>query len=276
MENALLSVSGLRYQWTHGRDVKKEGPVLDNISFDILRGQMTYLMGPNGSGKSTLLKAIAGILPQGRGALSGSIRFLGSEFLSMPTYRKAQNIVYVASDLTAEFPLTAEEVVSLGRACQNQGMLSRLIKGDEKSIRQAMELCLCWDLRHRRLDTLSGGERQLVALASALAQNAKIICLDETLSKMDLNHQVAMCRVLRSMVLHDGLSVIWVSHDMNLTLEWIDQVLVLLKGKLLFQGTRDQVITSEILNKIYPGGDWIVSKNPATGRPKVYLSGLGE
>ncbi len=268
MSQAPLQVLGLSYHRSHKKDV------VQNISFEILRGQIVALLGPNGSGKTTLLKLITGILPlKSSGEGSGTVRYLGSDFLRMPIHRRARSVVYVASDLTVEFPLTAEEVVSLGRASQNSGLLARLIAGDREKIRWAMELCLCWHLRERKLDTLSGGERQLVAIASALAQDPKILCLDESLSKMDLNHQVNISRTLKTMAAKEGLSVILVSHDINFALEWADHALVLMAGQLMANGAVEKVINKALLNKIYPGADWLVSPSPTTGKPCVFFGG---
>ncbi|MEO7164131.1 MAG: ABC transporter ATP-binding protein, partial [Bdellovibrionia bacterium] len=237
---------------------------------DIFEGEVTALLGPNGSGKSTLMKVVAGILSMTRPGCSGQVEYKGTDFFSIASRLRAQRIAYVPADIRAEFPLTAYEAVSLGRTCQSWGLVSRNSQEDQVRIKWAMEHTCCWQLRERNLSTLSGGERQLVAIACALVQGAKILFLDESMSKMDLNHQALIGKMLRSLA-GQGWSILLVCHDMNLASEWSDKGILLKEGKKIAQGTILETVTKEQLQVLYPGVDLVVGKSPASRAPKVFF-----
>jgi iron complex transport system ATP-binding protein len=251
------------------------GPaVLREVSVELFRGEIVALLGPNGSGKSTLMKILAGLLPVGAsGARTGQVRYLGTGFLERPPSERAQCVTYVPADLRAEFPLTALEAVLMGRVCRGSSLLRRTTGEDLDAAQAAMERCRCWGLRARDLHGLSGGERQLVALARAVAQGARVLLLDETLSRMDLDHQAVIGRLLRELASSEGYSVLWVSHDVNLATEWADQCVLLRRsGEKVAQGATRDVLTAERLRALYPGAELRVAPSPASGMPKVYFA----
>ena len=238
-------------------------PILDEVSFEAEKGQIIALFGPNGSGKTTLLKSIAGIQPLSP-SLSGTVRLKEKDFLSLPASMRARQIAYIPADLRSEFPVTAQEAVLLGRiAFTNESETQR-----DDLVRAAMERCFCWNLRDRVLHSLSGGERQLVALARALAQGAKVLLMDESLSKMDLNHQASVGRLLRELRA-EGHTIILVSHDVNLATEWADQILLLNLGKKIVFGPVKETLTPAALKTLYPDTELILNYSPESGAPKV-------
>jgi iron complex transport system ATP-binding protein len=245
--------------------------VLNEISLELDRHEILALLGPNGSGKSTLLKILAGILPIRGGSGSGHVNFAGRDLSLLKSSERAQSVAYVASDLRAEFPLTAFEAVMMGRSCLSRSLLSRFSSHDEDAVHAAMEQCYCWGLRSRDLHTLSGGERQLVILARAIAQGARVLLLDEALSKMDLNHQALVGRLLRSLA-QEGYAIILVSHDVNLGTEWADTCLLLNKGRTVAHGPVREVLIEDRIRSLYPGAELIVGANPVTGMPKVFFA----
>lgn len=262
--NVLLGAYGISYAY----DGKK--PSVEEVSFEIEEGEVLALLGPNGCGKSTLLKAIAGILPLRGTGRSGQIRFKGSDLLSQSTLSRARHVAYVGADLRIDFPITAREVVSLGRLCQGTGALGLLRSEDEQAVRAAMDRALCWNLRDRDVNSLSGGERQLVALARALAQGAKVLLLDEALSKMDLNHQALIGRMLRDLA-REGYAVILVSHDVNLAAQWSRTALLMKAGKKIASGGISDVLTADRIRALYPGADLELGKHPQSGAPQVFF-----
>lgn len=247
----------------------RHGPraVLTEVSFEIAAGEIMALLGPNGSGKSTLLKVLAGLLR----ARSGIIRFRGLETSGWSITERARYITYVGPEFRMEFPMTVREFVSLGRLCHGAGSLTRLSKVDEVAVDAALDRALCGELSGRDVHTLSGGERQLVALARALAQGARVLLLDEALSRMDLNHQARVGGLLRQLAGED-CSIILVAHDVNLAAEWSDTCLLLKEGVCLATGTIRQVLNEQNVRKLYPGADFRVGANPATGAPQVFFS----
>jgi len=249
---------------------KRENPILEEVSFELEKGEILALIGPNGSGKTTLLKAISGLHSlRGRGC-SGVVQFKGSDFLSLSARERAQRVAYVGSELNPEFPLRAEDVVLLGRTSQGGSLLHRMSEEDRQQVQWAMERTFCWSFRHRELASLSGGEKQLVALARALVQGAKILLIDEALSKMDLNHQAQVGKMLRSLA-REGWSIVLVAHDLNLASEWASSGILLKNGRKVASGLMSEIITQEKLRLLYPETNLVVAPNPATGTPKIFF-----
>jgi iron complex transport system ATP-binding protein len=253
--------------------------ILDSVSFEMDSGESLALLGPNGAGKSSLLKILAGIFPPstiGKAKISLQIRLRGEEFGTSSSKTKAQTrarlMTYVAPELRAEFPITAYETVMMGRLCHHPDLFMAFSENDRKAVETAMQRCFCWELRDRDLDTLSGGEKQLVALARAVAQEARILLLDEVLSKMDLHHQARIGKLLRELAT-EGKSVILVSHDVNLAAEWASTALLLLKGNVIARGSIAEVMTEENFHRVYPGAKLVAGKNPVTGAPQIFFGG---
>jgi len=264
MIETLFGVYGMSYSFGTGL-------VLDEVSFEIAPGEILALLGPNGSGKSTLLKSAAGVLRLNRKLCAGVVRYRGHDFLKMDSKLRARSVAYVPPAIRAEFPLTAFETVLMGRTCQTTDtMRAPNFSEDSAAVREAMELCLCWSWRDQDLHTLSGGERQLVALARAIAQKARVFLLDEALSNMDLNHQAAMGRVLKTLA-SKGCAIVLVSHDVNLATEWASTGLLLKNGKRVAQGLIHEVFTEANIRKLYPESNLVVAASPSTGVPKMFF-----
>jgi iron complex transport system ATP-binding protein len=263
---ARLGVYGLSHSYGR-REVLKE------VSFELAAGEILSLLGPNGSGKSTLLKAIAGVLPGESGFARSrhpKVLYQGKDFLSQPLSWRAQRVAYVGADLNAQFPMTAEQAVLLGRSSQGASLFRLSTPDDRAAVEQAMRHCSCWELRRRDLHSLSGGERQLVALARALAQSARTLFLDETLSRMDLHHQAAVGRLLTQLA-SIGYSIVLVSHDVNIASEWAHSALLLRKGERVACGPIREVLTDASIRALYPDSELTVAASPASGAPKVFF-----
>lgn len=260
----ILGVYGLSYAYDGAR------PSVDEVSFEIEEGEILALLGPNGCGKSTLLKAVAGILPLSGNGRSGQVRFKATDLVSETPLARARHVAYVGADLRIDFPITAMEAVALGRICRSPGALGRMRPEDESAVRASMERSLCWGLRDRDVNSLSGGERQLVALARALAQEAKILLLDEALSKMDLNHQALIGRMLRDLA-KEGYGIILVSHDVNFAAQWSRSALLMKSGKKIASGPINQALTAERIRALYPGADLEMGTHPRSGAPQVFF-----
>jgi iron complex transport system ATP-binding protein len=263
--SAFFGAYGITYQ------VKRAGvsrKILDEISFEMDQGEILALLGPNGAGKSTLLKILAGIQKAETGAI---IRLRGEELMSVDPQTRARAITYVGSELRAEFPVTAMEAVLMGRFCHHPLLRHKLSKEDLEQIQFAMETCRCWSFKDQDLQTLSGGEKQLVALARAVAQQSKVILLDESLSKMDLHHQSTVGKLLRKLS-SEGKTFILVSHDVNLAAEWSQRALLLVDGKKAAHGAIESVLTDVHFKNAYPDAGIAVGKNPYSGAPQLFFT----
>lgn len=219
-------------------------PLLQDISFSVSAGQLVALIGPNGSGKTTLLKIMLGLLtPKG-----GTVTMLGQPLPSYAPKARAKTIAYVSQQPALNFPLTVRELVSLGR--YPHGGRGRESNADIQAIDDALERTGAKELCHRQFNSLSGGEKQKVLIARALAQAAKILLLDEPTLHLDLNFQLQILASLRRLCLDQNITVITVLHDVNLVSLFADRALLLSAGTLRGYGPLAEVLTEASIKEL--------------------------
>jgi len=240
-------------------------PILDDFSFAIEEAQVVAIIGPNGSGKTTLLKIINGILfPD-----SGSIFIDGKDTRQWSRQELAKTIAIVPQENLSIFPFYAEEIVLMGRFPH----LSHYHFEDKKDYRiaqEAMEKTDTLSFAARRYDELSAGERQRVLIARALAQEPKILLLDESTVFLDLKHQVQFLSLLRQLNKTQKLTVVFVTHDINLASSHADRIILLYCGKNYAIGSPAEVITADNIKEVY-GVDVLVDQNPQSSLPRMTL-----
>jgi len=200
-------------------------PLLKGVNLEVPSGSLTVLLGKNGSGKSTLLRLMGGLLPFEKGRVS----LLGKDVRRISPSERAGLVGFLPQFHHPVFPFTVEEVVLTGRAAQVFFLPG---KKDREKVRQALEALGLMDFRDRPYNELSGGERQLVMVARVLAQDPRIILLDEPLSHLDLANQVRLLRLLKDLTAR-GLTVLVVLHDPNTAVLYGDQMLFLKEGRIL-------------------------------------------
>lgn len=200
-------------------------PVLSDVSLQVAHGQLTVLLGPNGSGKSTLLRLMAGVLNGAR----GSIEVTGKPLAALTGLERARLIGYLPQSHQAVFPFRVEDVVLTGRTALGGWFPSAY---DRARVKVALETVGISHLCQRPYTALSGGERQLVLIARVLAQQPRIVLLDEPLSHLDLANQARMLGVIQRLV-RDGISVLAVLHDPTTAFLHADAFLFLKGGRLL-------------------------------------------
>ena len=239
--------------------------VLENISFEIKNGEFLGIIGPNGSGKTTLLKIINRIpIPQ-----EGSIRLSDVNINEMKRDAIARLVAVVPQDSPMTFPFSVEEIVLMGRA-PHLGKLRFEGEKDYEIARRAMEMTDTLPFANRNINELSGGERQGILIARALAQEPQIMLLDESTAFLDIRHQIAFFDLMKTLNREQGLTVISVTHDINLASLYCDRIVLLNKGNIHYMGTPDEVITESNIKEVYET-DVLVDKNPQTGLPRVTL-----
>jgi iron complex transport system ATP-binding protein len=239
--------------------------VLKNLSFETREGEFLGIIGPNGSGKTTLLKIIDGIfMPQ-----QGSALINGLNIKKIKRYDIAKIIAVVPQDSPMIFSFTVQEVVLMGRA-PHLGRLRFEGQTDFEIVRKAMEMTDILPFAARSINELSGGERQRVLIARALAQQPQIILLDESTAFLDIKHQIAFFDLIKNLNKEEGLTVITVTHDINLASLFCDRVMLLNKGIIHCIGTTNEVITESNIKEVYET-DVFVDKIPLTGQPRVTL-----
>jgi iron complex transport system ATP-binding protein len=208
---------------------------LSGINLELRTGELLSVLGPNGAGKSTLLKTLAGLLRPTTGQLLRGGLGRG-------------DVAYLSQSERIPEDFTARELVELGRIAHT-GLWRSLDDRDRRAVERAMKRTEVSELAPRLLRTLSGGEQQRVALARALAQEPKLLLLDEPTSHLDLRHQAGLLRVLRGEAV-SGTSVVVVLHDLNLAAH-TDACVVLARGTLQAQGSPDRVLEARRLSRIY-------------------------
>jgi iron complex transport system ATP-binding protein len=240
-------------------------PVLSNISFKIPRGDFFIIIGPNGSGKTTLMKIISGIIkPQ-----KGELKILDKTINQYLRKALAQHIAFVPQMTFADFPFTVNEIVLMGRS-PYLGMLGLEEKKDQEIAKQAIAFTGLEKLAHRTLDRLSGGEQQRVFIARAICQEPDIILLDEPTASLDLAYQARIMDLMDQLKREKGITIVMVSHDINLGAMYADHLLLLHKGQVMCQGTPDEVITYQNLEAAY-GCTVLVDESPLGNFPRITL-----
>ena len=232
--------------------------LLDGVDLIAGRGQLVGLVGPNGAGKSTLLRALAGVLRHQQ----GSVRLEGSELRSLPARDVASLLALVPQIAPYTQGFTARELVLMGRY-PHLGRFEVEGRADAAVARDAMRLTGAEGFAPRTLETLSGGERQRVFLARALAQEPRILLLDEPTSNLDLLHQLTILGLVRRLV-DSGLTAVAAIHDLNLAARYCDRLVVLGGGRVLTEGAPEEVLTPETIEAAF-GVRAAVYREPATG-----------
>lgn len=247
--------------------------ILEDVSFCVQQGEVLGIVGPNGSGKTSLLKVLARLL----NPLQGRIDLFGQELAAMAQQEIACAVGLVPQDSQQLFPFTVAETVLMGRFPHR--LRSRWTSGfgweSREDVAIAEEAMLAVDiiqLAHRAVTDLSGGERQRVMIARALAQRTKVLLLDEPTAFLDLQHQVDIGSVLVRLKEERGLTVVLVSHDLNLVSQYCDRILLLDHGRVARQGRPEDVIEPEVLESVYRCRV-LVDRHPGTGLPRVTLPG---
>ncbi len=243
-------------------------PALRRVHCDVAPGRLLAVVGPNGSGKSTLLRALLGLADLETGSVSLKGRPLGD-------WRRADiatviGVVSQREDIL--FPLGVEETVLMARYAR-LGPLAPAGDADRAAVRNALERCDAWSLRHRATDTLSGGEWQRVRVARALAQEPEALLLDEPTVALDVRHEMEVFELVRSLT-DGGLGALVITHHLNLAARYADALLLLNEGRAVAHGPPADVLREGILSTVF---QWPVAVSPwRSGAPQVVPLRPGE
>lgn len=232
---------------------------LAGVSLRIDVGTLYGIIGPNGSGKSTLLKLLLGALTPGAGGVTYEDRAL-SEWSRRELARRV-GVVPQGEEMA--FPLSVSELVGMGRY-PHLGLLGRQGGEDREAVHEAMQRCDIAELAHRPISKLSGGERQRALIARALAQRPRTLVLDEPTVSLDIRHEMAIFDLLAQLSARDGVTVVLVTHHLNLAARFADRLLLLDRGAPVAEGTAREVLTHEIVERVYR---WpvVVHSHPGPG-----------
>ncbi|MVO99903.1 ATP-binding cassette domain-containing protein [Paenibacillus lutrae] len=218
--------------------------VVDNVSVRIEKGKITSFIGPNGAGKSTLLSMVSRLITKDE----GEVVIDGQEIGQWKSNDLAKKISILKQSNHINIRLTIRDLVNFGRFPYSQG---RLTAEDDKFVDEAIAYMELQEMQDKFLDELSGGQRQRAYLAMVLAQNTEYILLDEPLNNLDMKHSVQIMRVLRRLVEELGKTIVIVIHDINFASCHSDYIVALKDGKVVKEGTTDEIIESAVLKEIY-------------------------
>lgn len=229
-----------------------------DISLALEAGEVLCLLGPNGSGKTTLFRTLLGLLP----AQGGQVAIDGADLVSRARDEVARLVSYVPQAHAAFFPFTVEEVVLMGRTA-HLGVFSSPSRHDREVARATLERMRLASLADSIYTRISGGERQLTLIARALAQEARIVVMDEPTANLDFGNQVRVLEHIQSLA-RSGIGILLSTHDPDQAFLCATRVAMLHEGRLARLGPPDEVITAESLKQIY-GVDVIVTRVPMAG-----------
>jgi iron complex transport system ATP-binding protein len=220
--------------------------ILSDVSLTLQPGEMLGLIGPNGAGKTTLLKALGGLMKIN----SGAIRLAGQRLASRGPREIARMMASVPQGAITDFAFTVREIVLMGRS-PHLGRFEVESLHDRDVADNAMRVMGIGGLAERYVTTLSGGERQRVFIARALAQEPRVLLLDEPTANLDVKHQLDVLGLVAQLAHEDGLGVIAAIHDLDLAAEFCDRLILLHQGKVLAEGKPEAALTAEYLSEAF-------------------------
>lgn len=240
-------------------------PVLADFSLEVPQGDYLVIVGPNGSGKSTLAKAINRTLRP----VAGRVLLDGRDIYALPAKELYREMAVVSQETAIDFEFTVEEVVALGRLPHLKRFRGET-EADIAAVHRALALTSTLHLKDRLATGLSGGERQRVMVARALAQEPRLLILDEPTAHLDIAHQIELLDLTRELNRTRGLTVIAVLHDLNLAAQYASHMLMIKAGERFAQGGPEQVLTEDNILAVY-GSRVRVMQHPVYGTPHVFL-----
>lgn len=234
---------------------------LAGVSLAARAGQVVAVLGPNGSGKTTLVRVALGLLPPA----AGSAAILGRPAASWTPRELARAVGVVTQREDNLFPQRVRETVGLGRYARLSPWGAEGAE-DRAAVQRALGRCDVLDLADRWIWTLSGGEYQRVRLARALAQEPRLLVLDEPTASLDIRHEMELFELVRALADRDGLAVLLITHHVNLAARFADRVLLLAAGRPAGAGAPADVLTRDTVERVFA---WPVSIAPFEGRPQM-------
>jgi iron complex transport system ATP-binding protein len=255
---ALLDVTDVSFAYS-----RRDRTVIDGVSLTVRRGAILGLLGPNGSGKTTLLRLLAATLPPDR----GTIVIDGQPIATLSRRQLARRIAVVPQETHSTFDFSALDIVLMGRY-PHLGALELEGANDLAIAREALRATGTAGLESRRFATLSGGEKQRVVIASALAQASEVLLLDEPTASLDLGYQFEIAALLRTLNRERGTTMVVSTHDLNLAAALCSELVLLRSGRVLAQGPIADVLTPASIRTLY-GVDAEVAMHARAGHLTV-------
>lgn len=219
---------------------------VDQVSFSVKKGEFFGIVGPNGSGKSSLLKAVSGIIPY-----HGSIKLNQQDISQLKSKERARKISLLPQHIDLSFSFTVRDILLMGRYPYQNSWFKSYSREDLDLVKEVMEKAGISHLEHRDLHFLSGGELQRAFLARSLVQQPELLLLDEPTNHLDMAHQLHLLEHIHALTRRENITVAAIFHDINMAALFCDHLIVLNEGRLIGEGTPNEVITPELLTSVY-------------------------
>ncbi|HKL76730.1 MAG TPA: heme ABC transporter ATP-binding protein [Halanaerobiales bacterium] len=254
----MLNIKNLSFKY-------KNEEVLKDIDYHLEKNDFVGIIGPNGSGKSTLLKNISRILNPNKGVI-----YLDQKLLNQYSSKElAKKMAVVPQNTNVDFNFTVYDIIMMGRN-PYQGKWGKINEKDSEIVNEVMEVTDTKYLEDKKINQLSGGERQRVIIARSLAQKPDLLLLDEPTSSLDINYQGEIFDLISELNQKLSLTIIVVSHDLNLASQYCDELILLSQGKIYAVGSPEEVLTEKNIREVY-NTEVIIKRNNITDRPYVTL-----
>ena len=253
----MLQVDSVSFGYRAGR------PVVEDVTFSVEQGSLVGVLGPNGSGKTTLLKVLAGAITPS----AGTVRIDGRLVREWPRRALARRIAFVPQDTYAPFDFSVLDIVLMGRYA-HLGMFALEGPADLAIARQALESTGTSAFEARSFTTLSGGEKQRVVIASALAQTPELLLLDEPTGSLDIGHQLEVQDLLRRLNRENGVTMVLSTHDLNFAAALCRRLILLRHGRVVAQGPTADVLRPDTVRALY-GVEADIRPHPRAGHLTV-------
>jgi len=237
--------------------------ILNQLNFKLEKKEFLGVIGPNGAGKTTLLRAISGVIKP----KEGEIILEGRDIKQIKSKELAKKIAVVPQSLSTS-PITVEDFVSLGRIPHYKRFQFLETARDQQIVQKALQVAGVFHLKDNFIDRISSGERQLVLIAKALAQEPELLLLDEPTAHLDIGHQIKIMNLIKRLNETQGLSVLVVLHDLNLASQYCNKLLLLNNGMIIKDGSVWKVLNYETLETVYRTY-FLVKENPLSKKPFV-------
>ncbi len=258
-EIPVIKLSGVSCGYPGGFSVK-------NISMEMEKGSVCGLIGPNGSGKTTILRAASGILP----LRTGGVEIDGTSISKVRRQELAKKMALVAQETSSPFDMKVIEYVLLGRIPHRKGIAFSTSHRDMEIAVGMLETTGASAFSDRNLNELSGGERQLVHIARALAQEPSALFLDEPTNHLDLSHQHQIMTLVKKLSRESKIAVAVVLHDLNIAARFCDRLYLINRGEIHSAGTPEEVLNPEKLESVY-GTKILSCPDPVNGKPLIFI-----
>lgn len=240
MDNSIFTVKNLSFSYGNQK-------ILKDFDLKIKRGTITTLIGANGCGKSTLF----GLMTKKLRPDSGEVFLQGKDISHIKLKEFAKEVSIVHQYNTAPADLSVEKLVSYGRSPYHTMGIANNADEDEEKVRWALEVTNTFKHKDKPVSELSGGQMQRVWIAMALAQDTKVLFLDEPTTYLDIRYQLQILKLIRQLNYQYGLTIVMVLHDINQSLHYSDEIVAMKDGRMLAHGLPEEIITTELVRQVY-------------------------